>query len=116
MQIQKYFAIAVLLTLAISYKKKPVETDSIFKFRNYISYTTSGLVSVIEPVKISLTEAVAGWKTNEEIDPDLIELHPYVQGKLQALNNHTIIFTPDEPLEPSTEYTVKIKLAKIYNV
>ena len=115
MQIQKYFAIAVLLTLAISCKKKPVETDNIFKFRDYISYTTSGLVSVIEPVKISLTEAVDGWKTNEEIDSDLIELQPYVQGKLQALNNHTIIFTPDEPLEPSTEYSVKVKLAKIYN-
>ena len=115
MQIKKYFAFVVLLTLAISCKKKPVETDNIFKFRDYISYTTSGLVSVIEPVKISLTEAVAGWKTNEDIDPDLIELQPYVQGKLQALNNHTIIFTPDEPLEPSTEYTVKVKLAKIYN-
>ncbi|WP_411894122.1 alpha-2-macroglobulin family protein [Winogradskyella sp. A2] len=114
MQIKKYLAFVVILTLAISCKKKPVETDNIFKFRDYISYTTSGLVSVVEPIKISLTNDVDGWEANEELDTDLLKFLPYVQGKLQALNNHTIIFTPNEPLEPSTEYAVTVNLNDIY--
>ena len=62
-------------------KKK---TDNLFKFRDYISYTTSGLVSVIEPIKISLNNDVDGWGANEELDTDLLKFLPYVQGKLQA--------------------------------
>ncbi len=30
------------------------------------------------------------------------------------MNNHTLLFTPDEHLEPATEYTVNVKLNDIY--
>ena len=115
MQNKKFFAIAILLAIVVSCKKKVVETDNLFKFRDYISYTTSGLTSVANPIKISLTEAVESWDVDKEIDKSLISISPYVEGQLKARNKHTLVFTPDENLDPSTEYTVTVKLGKIYD-
>ena len=45
-------------------KKKTIDqdTDNLFKFRNYISYTTSGLQSVTSHITINLAkEACARW-------------------------------------------------------
>ena len=114
MQIKKLLAIVALVALAISCKKKPVNTDNIYKFRDYISYTTSGLVSVADPIRINLSEPVETWNEEQEIDANIVTVKPHVQGKLKALNKHTLVFTPDEYLEPSTEYTVNVKLGEIY--
>ena len=62
MHIKKYLACLLVIALAISCKKKPVETDNIFKYRDYISYTTSGRVSVMEPIRINLANEVEGWE------------------------------------------------------
>ncbi|WP_282031156.1 alpha-2-macroglobulin family protein [Winogradskyella eximia] len=114
MNIKKHLLLLLILNLVFSCKKKPVETDNIFKYRDYISYTTSGLVSVSDPIKINLAEAVEGWEIEQELDADLIKTQPYIQGKLIAVNKHTLLFTPDEALEPATEYGVTVKLGDIY--
>lgn len=114
MNIKKHLLLLLILNLVFSCKKKPVETDNIFKYRDYISYTTSGLVSVSDPIKINLAEAVEGWEIEQELDADLIKTQPYIQGKLIAVNKHTLLFTPDEALEPATEYGVTVKLGNIY--
>ena len=114
MSIKKHLLLLLILTFVFSCKKKPVETDNIFKFRDYISYTTSGLVSVADPIKISLSEPIESWEAEQEIDASIVKIRPHVQGKLQTQNKHTLIFTPDEPLEPATEYTVSVKLGDIY--
>ncbi len=114
MSLKKLFAFVMFITLAISCKKKVVETDNIFKFKDYISYTTSGLTSVAKPIHISFANNVDGWETNQEIDSDIITISPYVQGELTVANSHALIFTPDESLEPATEYTVTVKLSEIY--
>jgi len=115
MNIKKHLVLLLILAFVSSCKKKPVETDNIFKFRDYISYTTSGLVSVADPIKITLSDTVSGWEIDKTLPTDLIKLTPHVQGQLKAMNNHTLLFTPDESLEPATEYTVNIKLGEIYN-
>ncbi|HMC01042.1 MAG TPA: MG2 domain-containing protein, partial [Flavobacteriaceae bacterium] len=115
MLIRKLLATIVILTLVISCKKKVVETDNLFKFRGYISYTSSGLTSVADPIQINLVNDVEGWEMGQEITDNIVKISPHVQGKLTVANKHTLFFTPDEPLEPATEYTVTIKLNKIYN-
>ncbi|WP_418636495.1 Ig-like domain-containing protein, partial [Winogradskyella sp.] len=115
MNIKKHLVLILILAFVSSCKKKPVETDNIFKFRDYISYTTSGLVSVTDPIKITLSDTVSGWEIDKTLPTDLIKLTPHVQGQLKAMNNHTLLFTPDESLEPATEYTVNVKLGEIYN-
>ncbi|WP_299550758.1 MG2 domain-containing protein [Seonamhaeicola sp.] len=114
MSIKNLFTAVLTILVIVSCKKKPVETDNIFKFRDYISYTTSGMTSVAKPIQINLAKAVDGWDMNREIDDKLITIKPHVEGKLKVGNNHTLIFTPDEHLEPSTEYTVTVKLSEIY--
>ncbi|MCF7559460.1 MG2 domain-containing protein [Sabulilitoribacter multivorans] len=114
MPLRKLLAIVAILTLATSCKKKEVETDNLFKFRDYISYTTSGLTSVVDPIQINLANDVEGWEMGQEITDKIVSISPHVQGKLAVANKHTLLFTPDEPLEPATEYTVTVKLDKIY--
>ncbi|WP_449288662.1 alpha-2-macroglobulin family protein [Mariniflexile jejuense] len=114
MSFKKLFTFAMLIFLVVSCKKKEVETDNLFKFREYISYTTSGLVSVADPVEINLAKEVNGWETGKELTENLITITPHVQGKLTVANNHALLFIPDEHLEPSTEYTVSVNLKDIY--
>ncbi|GAB5564835.1 MAG: MG2 domain-containing protein [Winogradskyella sp.] len=114
MQINKYFAYVFILALAFSCKKAPVETDNIFKYRDYISYTTQGRISVAQPIKINLAEEVEGWEAEQTIEEKIVKTHPYIQGTLKTLNKHSLLFTPDENLEPNTEYTVTVNLGEIY--
>lgn len=115
MSLKKIWPITLLFVLIIfSCKKKNITPDNFFKFRDYISYTTSGLTSVYSPIKISLANDVEGWETDKDISDDIISVSPHLEGSLKATNKHTFIFTPDEPLEPDTEYTVSVKIDKLY--
>tara|TARA_R110002049_G_scaffold114927_1_gene266606 strand:- start:12429 stop:17990 length:5562 start_codon:yes stop_codon:yes gene_type:complete len=111
---KKIFVFLLILTFSASCKKKIVETDNLFKFRDYISYTTSGTISVANPIQINLANPVEGWDMGKEITDNIVTVTPHVQGKLTVGNNHTLLFTPDEHLEPDTEYTVSVKLNAIY--
>ena len=104
----------VLITLATSCKKKDVETNNLFKFRDYISYTSTGLVSVSEPIQINLASDVENWIVGQELTDNSVTISPHAQGKITVANKHTLVFTPDEPLQSATEYTVAVKLNKIY--
>ncbi|MFI0429567.1 alpha-2-macroglobulin family protein [Mariniflexile sp. HMF6888] len=111
---KKLWVLVAIIALATSCKKKEIETDNLFKFREYISYTSSGLVSVADPIQINLAKDVEGWEMGKEVTSDIITISPHVQGKLTTTNKHTLLFTPDEYLEPSTEYSVTVKLNDIY--
>ncbi|WP_406685209.1 MG2 domain-containing protein [Seonamhaeicola sp. MEBiC1930] len=114
MSFKKLLFSVLALAIILSCKEKTVETDNIFKYRDYISYTTSGMSSVAKPIQINLAKSVDGWEMHQEITNNIVHIKPHVEGKLEVGNNHTLIFTPDEHLEPSTEYTVTIKLSEIY--
>lgn len=114
MYIKKYLVLVLMITVVFSCKKKPVKTDNIFKYRDYISYTTSGVVSVKEPITINLAGDVEGWEAEQTLDANLIKTQPHIQGTLKALNKHTLLFIPDEPLEPATAYGVTVQLGDIY--
>ena len=108
-----FYAIIILVVIS-SCKKKEALTDNIFKFKDYISRTTSGQVSIAQPIQINLTNAVDGWSPQQEILDQIISISPKTEGKLIAINNHSIQFTPSESLIPDTEYTVTLKLDDIY--
>ncbi len=114
MSLKKFCVFLLIITLAASCKKKVVGNDNLFKFRDYISYTRSGLTSVAEPIQINLANDVEGWEIGDEITDDLVTVKPHVEGKLTFTNKHTLLFTPDEHLEPNTEYTVVVKLSEFY--
>jgi hypothetical protein len=92
------FTFAVFL-LFFSCKKEPVQTDNIYKFKEYISYTTSGVVSVAENININLAKEVKGWEANKEIAENLISIKPYVEGTIKVVNNHAFMFVPNKKLK-----------------
>jgi len=106
--------ITLFLTTFFSCKKEVVKTNNIYKFKEYISYTTSGLVSKTESININFNKEVENWKANEELSKDLVTIKPYVEGKLKVINKSAILFIPDENLDSNTEYSVTINLGKIY--
>ncbi len=117
MSLKNIFTSVFLLLLLISCKKKDgssEETDNLFKFRDYISYTTAGRVSIADPIIINLTNDVEGWEIGQEITDNILKIEPKVQGKLLVQNAHALVFKPDESLQPDTEYTVTIRLDKMY--
>ena len=95
--------------------KNPQETtDNLFKFKEYISYTTSGEVSVTSPIKIQLSKEVDSWVPNQEITENILSISPSIKGTLSALNTRTMLFKPSENLKPNQEYEVTVKLGKLY--
>ncbi|WP_033957163.1 alpha-2-macroglobulin family protein [Psychroserpens jangbogonensis] len=117
MRLNQLSILVLCLTLVFSCKQKDSitqDTDNLFKFRDYISYTSSGLQSVTEPITINLAKDVDGWEMGQEITEDIISVSPHVEGTLKTLNKHTLLFTPDEYLEPATEYSVLVKLDEVY--
>ncbi len=111
----KYFlSIFVIFVLIFSCKKEIVQTDNIYKFKEYISYTTSGVVSNSTAIDVNLAKNVEGWEANQEISADILSIKPYVNGKIKVINKHAFIFTPDESLDADTEYSVSVKLNEIY--
>ncbi|WP_417370561.1 alpha-2-macroglobulin family protein [Gelidibacter japonicus] len=117
MSFKNIFTWVFALLLVVSCKKDSPsneETDNLFKFRDYISYTTAGRVSIADPIIINLTNDVEGWTIGQEISDKIVTIKPHVQGKLLVENAHALVFKPDETLQPDTEYSVTVKLDKIY--
>ncbi|MCF6349978.1 MAG: MG2 domain-containing protein [Flavobacteriaceae bacterium] len=106
----------IVFTTVISCKDKKPSTDNLFKYKDYIYYTTSGRVSVTEPIKITMAKDVDSWEANQEIDKSIFRISPSVKGKLYALNKRTLIFQPEENLKSNTEYTVTVTLGKLFTV
>lgn len=116
MSFKTLFSVACLFLLMTACKKETAnkETDNLFQFRDYISYTTAGRVSVSHPIMINLANDVEGWTVGKELSNNLVKIEPHIQGKLAVENAHTLIFQPDENLKPDTEYSVTVNLGKIY--
>ncbi|WP_299671499.1 MG2 domain-containing protein [uncultured Polaribacter sp.] len=104
----------VIFLLIFSCKKSAIKTDNIYKFKEYISYTTSGVVSVTEKININLAKEVEGWEADQEISADILAIKPFVSGKIKTINKHAFVFIPDENLDADTAYSVTLKLKEIY--
>jgi len=116
MRLQHFVFTLLVSVIFLSCKNdNPQEsTNNIFKFRKHISYTTSGVVSVTEPIRIDLANEVDSWVSNEEVSTKSISISPKIEGKLSALNSRSLLFQPSNNLEPNKEYTVTVNLGEIY--
>ncbi|MFP2995283.1 MG2 domain-containing protein [Spongiivirga sp. MCCC 1A20706] len=112
----KRFLALVLLTATIfSCKDKATETDNLFNFKDYIHYTTSGRISIAQPIQIDLAKEVAGWETGQILESAIIKISPSIEGTLKAANKRSLIFQPSDDLQPDTEYKITLNLRKIYD-
>ena len=114
MSFKKILYVTLIFLLTLSCKDKNKETDNIFKFRKYINYTTSGIVSTTSSVTISLAKDVKNWEEDKKLSKEIFSISPNVAGELVAKNQHKFQFIPSEKLASDTEYSVTVNLGKIY--
>jgi uncharacterized protein YfaS (alpha-2-macroglobulin family) len=79
---------------------------------------TSGIVSILSPIRIVLTDDAMKETPEAGTEPasNVLKFSPSVEGKAYWLNENTIEFIPDESFQPGTEYTVKFNISKITDV
>lgn len=107
----------VILIGFISCKKKKISTsDNLFKFREYVQYTSSGIISNSKTIEVDFSKNVELFKVGDEIPTSIFSISPSVKGKLQLVNYRKLAFQPENPLKNNTEYKVSIKLSKLFKV
>jgi uncharacterized protein YfaS (alpha-2-macroglobulin family) len=114
MSLKTLFSFLLIAILVMSCKKKTVESDNLFQFKSHVNYNTSGRISILNTIDIGLVKEVDGWIADEEIHNAILSIVPNVDGKLIAKNRRSLVFFPKEPLKPDTDYTVTLKLDKLY--
>ncbi|MFD2551406.1 alpha-2-macroglobulin [Bizionia sediminis] len=114
MSCQKLISLLLALVVLSACNTRETQTDNLYKFREYISFTSSGLQSVADPIYINLAKPIKNWEVDTEITENILTISPHVSGKLFLSSAQTLLFKPDEWLEPDTEYTVSVNLKDIY--
>lgn len=110
-------SVVFLLIIASSCKNKEKisETDNIFLFKDYITFNTYGNRSVTTDIRVGLTKPVEQFEITQELDAqEYLSISPKTKGNLVIENGNTLIFQPSEPLQADTEYSVTVKLNKLY--
>ncbi|MDT8346267.1 MAG: hypothetical protein RQ756_00580, partial [Flavobacteriaceae bacterium] len=110
----KIYCLLAALVFTACTKKSTEETDNIYQFKAYISQHTSGLVSIADPIRIELASVSEVLDLAQELPQDYLKITPKTKGKLLIENGQQLIFIPEEPLVPDTEYSVSITLDKFY--
>ena len=113
-----HLLLAVILPLFfITCDKKGNEqpTDNLFKYKEYISYATSGRQSIANPINIRVAKALTQFEVDQEIPSDILKISPKTSGKLTISGQRTLTFVPDKLLDTDTEYAVTLHLDKLYD-
>ncbi|UGU18027.1 MG2 domain-containing protein [Sinomicrobium kalidii] len=119
MQLKKLLLPVITLFFIFSCKDKTPEQEiqeqlsNLYKYREYISDVSQGIISSRSDIKIMLREPVSGWEPNRELPENLIRVSPDTKGKVVALNNQTVAFVPESPLKQDREYEFTLNLGDI---
>ncbi|WP_461532529.1 alpha-2-macroglobulin family protein [Sinomicrobium sp.] len=118
---QKYLLFLIVALLAISCKDKDTREEAqervsnLFKYREYVSDVSQGIISTASDIRVVLTQPVSGWEKDKELPENLFKVSPTVKGKVVALNNQTLAFVPERPLNQDTEYEFTLDLEALVN-
>ncbi|WP_026452108.1 alpha-2-macroglobulin family protein [Aequorivita capsosiphonis] len=115
--LQRLILICLVIFIAsCNDKDKHSATDNLFKFKDYISYNTYGNKSITTDIRIELAKPLDQFEMTQELSAeDYFSISPKTTGKLVVENGKTLIFQPSENLKPDTEYSVTVKLNKLYD-
>ncbi len=96
-------------------KNDHLETDNLFRFKDYISYNTYGNNSIISSIRIELTKPLEQYEVTQEIPSEFLKISPKTEGRLIVEHGRMLVFQPSEKLISDTEYTVTVFLDKLYD-
>ena len=106
---------AILLTPACNNKPQDdTATEIPEEATSFIYAYTSGIISRSSPIKVFFAQkAVTEEQAGQTIEKELLSI-PGVAGKQYWENPSTLVFTPDELLEPAKNYTATLQLGEIF--
>lgn len=84
------------------------------KFKDFIYSHTQGEISIADPVVIRLVKPLEKLKVNQELNTEILEFNPKVDGKLWLTTDRNLMFKPLENLESGQTYQGKLHLDKLY--
>jgi alpha-2-macroglobulin len=104
----------ISLLLLFSCGKKNNSFNSDFSlYKDYIKSFSSGLVSSNQDIRVVLNFSKKEWTPKTNLDQDLFEISPSVEGKVVVISNNTVAFIPEKKLENGVTYQVTFNLDKI---
>lgn len=114
MKTTKFLYIALVFISVLSCTKTKPEPDNIFRFKEYIAFNTFGEVSIASPIRVVLAQPTDQYQNNQEIPSEYLVINPKTEGSFYIENGSTLLFKPEEPLRPDTEYSVTLKLSRFF--
>lgn len=115
MSLQKTTVLFAFVLLIFSCTGKKVQPDNIYRYKSYISYTSSGIISTHDAFQIHLTKSINQWNIGDKLPDDMVSTSPKVKGELFLKDRSTVEFRPESPLQPDTEYSITVKLDKFFD-
>ncbi|RZK79022.1 MAG: hypothetical protein EOO92_10085, partial [Pedobacter sp.] len=107
----------VVAAVALFYFRSKKEHNYNHKYVKYIESFTSGTISKRNTIKVHLTNPVNGMVDVGVPDKrNLFDFSPSIKGKSYWLDNQTIEFRPDEPLQSGETYDATFALSKVAQV
>ncbi|MDR7131877.1 uncharacterized protein YfaS (alpha-2-macroglobulin family) [Algoriphagus sp. 4150] len=110
-----FFAAIISCIYSCGVRDSSSDGDSLYRFREYIRHHTSGRQSVVDPIVVELVKPLDQFDLTQELPADYLKISPKTSGKLVIENGTNLMFVPDKKLESGTEYTVTLKLDKLYD-
>lgn len=124
MSIKSIFAVFLITALSICgltyYSSTSAKTDSGFinpAYKEYISAYTSGYVSVESKILIILQEeTTAEIEEGKEVENNLFDFSPNINGKITWIDRKTIEFKPAVKLNSNQTYKASFHLGNVLSV
>ncbi len=117
MKTLQLFALVTVFFILNSCKKSPSDFDSDFVlFKDYVTSFSSGTISANADIQVGLAFSKNEWKPNEELDNDIFDISPSVDGKVVLLPNNVIAFQPNKKLKQNQQYQVTLHLDKLIEI
>ena len=98
-------------------KKKSENTEVDRSYFEYVSSYTSGIISSTSPVIIEFNkDPLNPGQPGIDVKDQLISLSPNVEGHIQWIDDHRLVFYPDERMKSDEVYEATVQLDKIMGV
>lgn len=110
------YTLVFFFALATGCSEAPQRIEINPAFGAYITGYTSGVISKHDVIQIKLANAANLANNQGEIDKNLFDFSPSVEGTVFLINEQTIEFRPSEALEENTLYTVDFELSEVVQV
>ena len=81
----------------------------------YVYAYTSGTISVSAPIRVGFADAlVEADQIGQQAGPNLLRFRPQVPGTVRWEDDRTLLFEPDEWLQPNTPYVATVNLGELF--